>query len=173
METMRFTPASDVWSFGILVIELMTNGESPYHGMSNPDVMKLTLSGGRHPKPPLCTAKLYHLLLQCWDAEAVKRPTFMQLGNAFKEMYTVSSKGADANAALVEAHMKERHQRGVGQNVYAGFGADDPEAVRGGGTNIKMNPIFDGGAEGVNGAGDLHEEPDAAAASMYDNTDAN
>jgi serine/threonine protein kinase len=59
METLRFTTASDVWSFGIVVIEMLVDGETPYHGMSNPDVMKLTMTGGRHGKPPLCSNKLY------------------------------------------------------------------------------------------------------------------
>jgi serine/threonine protein kinase len=124
METMRFTPASDVWSFGIVVIELLIDGESPYHGMSNPEVMNLTMSGGRHTKPPLCSQKLYHVLEQCWDADTAKRPTFPQLSEAFKELYTISSKGADANAARVEAHAIERFASGMAANEYASFGGE-------------------------------------------------
>jgi hypothetical protein len=122
METLRFTPASDVWSFGIVVIEMLTNGVSPYHGMSNPAVMKLTLSGGRHEKPPLCSNKLYNVLLQCWDADASKRPTFADLKVTFKDMYTVSSTGADANAARVEAATLDKLQRGEAANEYTSFG---------------------------------------------------
>jgi proto-oncogene tyrosine-protein kinase ROS len=139
METMRFTSASDVWSFGIMVIELLTDGESPYHGTSNPDVMKLTMSGGRHPKPPLCTNKLYHLLLKCWDADPTERPTFTQLGNAFKEMYTIVEKGADANAARVEAHAIQRLLSGATANEYVGFG-DEAEAM--------ASIAYDGGSGG-------------------------
>jgi serine/threonine protein kinase len=121
METLRFTPASDVWSFGIVVIELLVDGDTPYHGMSNPDVMNLTMSGGRHPKPPLCSNKLYDMLLKCWDADAAKRPAFPQLCDAFKEMYKVSSKSADANAARVEAAANDRLKRGEAANQYSSF----------------------------------------------------
>jgi serine/threonine protein kinase len=127
METLRFTPASDVWSFGIVVLELLLDGVTPYHGMSNPEVMKLTMSGGRHVKPDLCSIKLYHVLLQCWDADPDGRPSFTQLCNAFKEMQTVSSKSADANAARVEAAANDKLKRGSAANAYAGFGEERAE----------------------------------------------
>jgi hypothetical protein len=90
-------------------------------GMSNPDVMKLTMSGGRHPKPPLYSSKLYDTLLKCWDADPAKRPAFPQLCDAFKEMYTVSSKSADANAVRVEAVANDRLKRGEAANQYTSF----------------------------------------------------
>lgn len=48
METLRFTTASDIWSFGIVVVEMVQDGNSPYFGTSNPDAMKYVLSRGRH-----------------------------------------------------------------------------------------------------------------------------
>jgi serine/threonine protein kinase len=132
METLRFTTASDVWSFGIVVVELLVDGETPYHGMSNPDVMKMTMSGGRHPKPPLCSNKLYDMLLKCWDVDTAKRPGFSQLCDAFKEMYTVSSKSADANAARVEAAAIDRLKRGEAANQYTSFDAAGDDGGGGG-----------------------------------------
>jgi serine/threonine protein kinase len=145
METLRFTPASDVWSFGILVIELLVDGGSPYHGMSNPDVMKLTMSGGRHAKPPLCSNKLYAMLLKCWDTDAAQRPAFPQLCDAFKEMYTVSSKSADANAARVEAATIAKLKRGSAANQYSSF-EDAPGVAPTVGPvdgHVMHNPLFD------------------------------
>jgi hypothetical protein len=100
---------------------MLTNGESPYHGMSNPDVMKLTMSGGRHPKPPFCSNKLYDTLLKCWDTDTAKRPGFSHLCDAFKEMHTVRSKSADANAARVEAAANDKLKRGESANEYTSF----------------------------------------------------
>ena len=34
----HFSPASDVWSFGIVMWEVMSYGERPYWDMSNQDV---------------------------------------------------------------------------------------------------------------------------------------
>ena len=32
METLRFTAASDLWSFGVFIVELLQDGETPYQG---------------------------------------------------------------------------------------------------------------------------------------------
>lgn len=34
-----FTPASDVWSFGVLLYEIVTFGSFPFQGMSNNQVL--------------------------------------------------------------------------------------------------------------------------------------
>jgi hypothetical protein len=127
METLRFTPASDVWSFGIVVIELLVDGDTPYHGMSNPDVMNLTMSGGRHPKPPLCSTQLFAFLLSCWDADPSKRPTFEIVVHTLKHMHgeLSTSHAPDANAARVEAATRDKMARGEAANTYAGFGDED------------------------------------------------
>lgn len=35
METLRFTAASDVWSFGVFIVELLQDGETPYQGKTS------------------------------------------------------------------------------------------------------------------------------------------
>jgi serine/threonine protein kinase len=153
METLRFTTATDVWSFGIVVIELLVDGDTPYHCMSNPEVMNLTMSGGRHAKPPLCSQTLYAVLLKCWDVDPANRPAFPQLCNSFKEMYTVSSNSADANVARVEAATNDKLKRGEAANQYTSFDAPGSSAagnnyaLKGNvvaGATVVINPLFDG-----------------------------
>jgi serine/threonine protein kinase len=80
MESLRYTQASDVWSFGVVLVELMQDGTSPYHGQSNPAVMQLVRSGGRHPKPSAdCTVQLFKLMLLCWHEDVARRPTFARI----------------------------------------------------------------------------------------------
>ena len=51
----KFSSASDVWSFGIVVVEVLQDGAAPYPGTrSNPAVISLVVSGGVHPKPEEC-----------------------------------------------------------------------------------------------------------------------
>jgi serine/threonine protein kinase len=138
MESLRFTTASDVWSFGIVVIELLTDGVTPYHGMSNPDVMKLTMSGGKHEKPPMCSNKLYAVLLRCFDEDHEQRPDFAQLSVVFKDMYTVNSKSADANTERVEAAANHRLKQGEAANEYTAFDGSP------GGDNTKVNATYFG-----------------------------
>ena len=51
---------------GVVLVNMMQDGTSPYHGQSNPTVM-VVWSGGRHPKPSAdCTVELCKLMLFCW-----------------------------------------------------------------------------------------------------------
>ncbi|VDP02608.1 unnamed protein product [Soboliphyme baturini] len=51
---MVFTTESDVWSFGILLWELVTIGEDPYPGANILDIVELLKSGYRMPCPNGC-----------------------------------------------------------------------------------------------------------------------
>nr|XP_057910157.1 ephrin type-B receptor 5 isoform X2 [Doryrhamphus excisus] len=72
----KFSSASDVWSFGILMWEVMSYGERPYWDMSNQEVMKAVADQYRLPAPTSCPSALHSLMLQCWQAERGERPGF-------------------------------------------------------------------------------------------------
>uniref|UniRef100_A0A8C7TWP8 receptor protein-tyrosine kinase n=1 Tax=Oncorhynchus mykiss TaxID=8022 RepID=A0A8C7TWP8_ONCMY len=72
----KFTSASDVWSFGIVMWEVMAFGERPYWDMSNCEVMKAINEAFRLPAPMDCPSTVYQLMLQCWLQERSKRPRF-------------------------------------------------------------------------------------------------
>lgn len=75
-----FTIKSDVWSFGVLLFELITYGRlSPYPGMTNSQVMKQVQQGYRMPQPMDCPSKLYAIMLSCWKEEPKVRPKFKTL----------------------------------------------------------------------------------------------
>ncbi|XP_046897737.1 ephrin type-B receptor 5 isoform X2 [Hypomesus transpacificus] len=75
----KFSSASDVWSFGILMWEVMSYGERPYWDMSNQEVMKAVADQYRLPAPHNCPPALHSLMLQCWQAERAERPAFDSL----------------------------------------------------------------------------------------------
>uniref|UniRef100_A0A3Q3CYD0 receptor protein-tyrosine kinase n=1 Tax=Haplochromis burtoni TaxID=8153 RepID=A0A3Q3CYD0_HAPBU len=72
----KFTSASDVWSFGIVMWEVMAFGERPYWDMSNHEVMKAINEAFRLPAPMDCPSAVYQLMLQCWLQDRAKRPRF-------------------------------------------------------------------------------------------------
>ncbi|XP_025909347.1 ephrin type-A receptor 2 [Nothoprocta perdicaria] len=72
----KFTSASDVWSYGIVMWEVMSYGERPYWDMSNHEVMKAISEGFRLPAPLACPSAIYQLMLQCWQQERARRPRF-------------------------------------------------------------------------------------------------
>ncbi|XP_036400554.1 ephrin type-A receptor 3-like isoform X2 [Megalops cyprinoides] len=75
----KFTSASDVWSYGIVLWEVMSYGERPYWEMSNQDVIKAVDEGYRLPPPMACPAALYQLMLDCWQKDRNNRPKFEQI----------------------------------------------------------------------------------------------
>ena len=75
----RFTIKSDVWSFGILLFELITYGRFPYSGMNNVQVLEALQTGYRMPRPEACPEQLYEIMRECWKDDVSSRPTFKTL----------------------------------------------------------------------------------------------
>ncbi|XP_018922500.1 protein-tyrosine kinase 6-like [Cyprinus carpio] len=73
----RYSSKSDVWSFGILLYEIVTYGAIPYPGVRNCDVYDLvTRENFRMPSPSNCPEVIYNIMRSCWRAEPEDRPTF-------------------------------------------------------------------------------------------------
>ncbi|XP_068563592.1 ephrin type-B receptor 3-like isoform X8 [Cebidichthys violaceus] len=75
----KFTSASDVWSYGIVMWEVMSYGERPYWDMSNQDVINAVEQDYRLPPPMDCPTALHQLMLDCWVKERNLRPKFAQI----------------------------------------------------------------------------------------------
>ncbi|XP_072571388.1 tyrosine-protein kinase HCK-like [Paramormyrops kingsleyae] len=85
-----FTIKSDVWSFGILLTEIITYGRTPYPGMSNPEVIRLLEKGYRMPRTDSCPPELYDIMMLCWKNKAEDRPTFEYLQSVLEDFYTAT-----------------------------------------------------------------------------------
>ncbi|XP_031293154.2 non-receptor tyrosine-protein kinase TYK2 isoform X2 [Camelus dromedarius] len=89
----KFYYASDVWSFGVTMYELLTycdSSQSPPSkfieliGHTQGQMMVLRLTellerGERLPQPEKCPCEIYLLMKNCWGTEASSRPTFQNL----------------------------------------------------------------------------------------------
>ncbi|XP_055088222.1 tyrosine-protein kinase Blk isoform X1 [Periophthalmus magnuspinnatus] len=87
-----FSIKSDVWSFGILLTEIVTYGRIPYPGMTNPEVVKMLEKFYRMPCPEGCPNELYEIMMMCWKEEAVARPTFEFLQNTLND-FLIATEG--------------------------------------------------------------------------------
>ncbi|KAG7484031.1 hypothetical protein MATL_G00044920 [Megalops atlanticus] len=82
----KFTSASDAWSYGIVMWEVMSFGERPYWDMSNQDVINAIEQDYRLPPPPDCPTLLHQLMLDCWQKERAARPRFAAIVSALDKL---------------------------------------------------------------------------------------
>lgn len=80
-----FSTQSDVWSYGIVLWEMFSLGQTPYPGMAVNEVFYNRLKDGyRMEKPTLCPNSVYSIMLKCWDGNPEKRPSFTKLVEEFE-----------------------------------------------------------------------------------------
>ncbi|CAB3398078.1 unnamed protein product [Caenorhabditis bovis] len=75
----EFSIKSDVWSFGILLFEVITLGGSPYPGMPPEDVLPFLENGGRIEQPDNCPDDFYEVMKECWHTDPDERAEFSEI----------------------------------------------------------------------------------------------
>jgi serine/threonine protein kinase len=92
METLTdgvHTSKSDVWSYGVLLWEVLTYGETPFQNtgvaVGLQSLKSFLMAGGRLQRPTECSEPMYYLLQKCWESSPDKRPSFSELANVFDE----------------------------------------------------------------------------------------
>lgn len=79
--SLQFTSASDVWSFGVTLWEMFSYGSQPWSDLSPFEVVGAVSppSNCRLPKPKTCPDNWYAEMLRCWQYEARDRPKFSDI----------------------------------------------------------------------------------------------
>eukprot|EP00051_Salpingoeca_urceolata_P035582 m.30472 g.30472 ORF g.30472 m.30472 type:complete len:366 (+) comp9454_c0_seq1:423-1520(+) len=101
LRTGMFSSMSDVWSFGILLWEVMTCGETPYdNGVANDpaSLLRHLDEEYRLKKPAGCRQEIYDLMLACWDINPADRPPFQELSVALARIKCNRFQGTAAGA---------------------------------------------------------------------------
>ncbi|XP_036102547.1 hepatocyte growth factor receptor [Molossus molossus] len=88
LQTQKFTTKSDVWSFGVLLWELMTRGAPPYPDVNTFDITVYLLQGRRLLQPEYCPDPLYEVMLKCWHPKAELRPSFSELVSRISTIFS-------------------------------------------------------------------------------------
>ncbi|XP_063278562.1 ephrin type-A receptor 5 isoform X5 [Prinia subflava] len=118
----KFTSASDVWSYGIVMWEVMSYGERPYWEMTNQDVIKAVEEGYRLPSPMDCPAALYQLMLDCWQKDRNSRPKFDEIVSILDKLIrNPSSLKTLVNASSRVSNLLAEHSP-VGSGAYRSVG---------------------------------------------------
>ncbi|XP_008569656.1 PREDICTED: ephrin type-A receptor 5 isoform X5 [Galeopterus variegatus] len=118
----KFTSASDVWSYGIVMWEVVSYGERPYWEMTNQDVIKAVEEGYRLPSPMDCPAALYQLMLDCWQKDRNSRPKFDEIVNMLDKLIrNPSSLKTLVNASCRVSNLLTEHGP-LGSGAYRSVG---------------------------------------------------
>ncbi|XP_048346225.1 tyrosine-protein kinase ITK/TSK isoform X2 [Sphaerodactylus townsendi] len=75
----RYSTKSDVWSFGVLMWEVFSEGKTPYENRSNAEVVEEISTGLRLYKPRQASGTIYKLMRNCWSEKQNNRPSFSSL----------------------------------------------------------------------------------------------
>ncbi|KAK3612089.1 hypothetical protein CHS0354_031159 [Potamilus streckersoni] len=91
LDQQYYTRKSDVWSYGVLLWEIITLGATPYSGMSAIEVVNKVLNGMFLQRPLHCREEMYDLMVQCWSMEGDRRPSFAQIVTHLESLLDVDS----------------------------------------------------------------------------------
>ncbi|XP_074480805.1 tyrosine-protein kinase Tec isoform X2 [Sebastes fasciatus] len=75
----KYSSKSDVWSYGVLMWEVFTEGRMPFEQSQNHEVVTLVTKGLRLYRPKLATPAIYDIMELSWHERPDERPSFSML----------------------------------------------------------------------------------------------
>lgn len=107
----KFSLASDVWSFGVLLWEIFTLGSHPYEELDNWSLVRAVEGGYRLHRPLNCPTSVYAMMSSCWEVVPARRPTMAQLraqlGGLLAEVVAEMNGGGGSD--LAHSSVREHH----------------------------------------------------------------
>lgn len=99
LEDEIYTSKSDVWSFGVVLWEIVTLGASPYPGVGPEYLFQLLKTGYRMHQPEDCSQEIYRMMLSCWQARPQDRPSFKELRQRLEDILQDSASYLELSGA--------------------------------------------------------------------------
>lgn len=88
LQDYSYTSESDVWSFGVVLWEVETQGQVPYAALGGQEIVETLIRGERLPKPEGCTDEIYDIMRKCWHPNPEERPKFEELVGVTEKLLT-------------------------------------------------------------------------------------
>ncbi|KAG8184090.1 hypothetical protein JTE90_025398 [Oedothorax gibbosus] len=109
LKNRNFTTKSDVWSFGVLIWEIMTRGMDPYNEVPNFEMLEYLFGGRRLPWPEKCPLPVYKVMLACWNLDKDLRPTFAELHEYLSFLYQDLLRSMGAQSQPEPVYVPAKH----------------------------------------------------------------
>uniref|UniRef100_A0AAQ4PHR4 Tyrosine-protein kinase n=1 Tax=Gasterosteus aculeatus aculeatus TaxID=481459 RepID=A0AAQ4PHR4_GASAC len=75
----KYSSKSDVWSYGVLMWEVFTEGRMPFEQSQNHEVVTMVTKGQRLHRPKMAPLAIYDIMQLTWQERPDDRPSFSQL----------------------------------------------------------------------------------------------
>ncbi|XP_071153798.1 fibroblast growth factor receptor 2-like [Mytilus edulis] len=85
--TMNANELSDVFSFGVVMWEIFSLGDTPYPGIQSREVASRLKQGYKMKKPEYCDDAFYKIMLKCWHYDPNKRSGFAAVKDQLSKMF--------------------------------------------------------------------------------------
>ncbi|XP_030048498.1 tyrosine-protein kinase TXK [Microcaecilia unicolor] len=82
----KYSSKSDVWSFGVLMWEVFTEGKMPFERRSNSEVVEEISKGFRLYRPHQASLAVYEVMQSCWHEKPEGRPSFAALHQTITDL---------------------------------------------------------------------------------------
>lgn len=88
----NYSPASDIWSLGVLVWELFSGAELPFENIGSSELAHHLIKGFRLQQPRTCPNELFAMTAQCWLVSPGERPRMNHLLTFLVNFYNTLSR---------------------------------------------------------------------------------
>ena len=104
----KFSPKSDVWAFGVLGFELVSDGTIPYAEINEEQVRKHVMDGNKLQQPSECSSTpLWNIINVCFETIPNKRPTFPQLTGMLGQMISSTTSPTQPSVVSLSEHLQK------------------------------------------------------------------
>jgi hypothetical protein len=110
-----YGPPVDVYAYGMILYEMYME-LVPFNGLEHTRILKVVVQDGNRPELRDPTSSIAQLIQECWDGDALNRPTFEQVYSRFANG-SVSFPGAKPAGTKILVHEVQQEESSVVTSV--------------------------------------------------------